>query len=77
MLIIRISLITQFGNFSNTNQLQQSMEIGNSKAKFFHSRGGKLPYIVINNPIRKLKFIINTGAEFTIINPNISQSKWK
>lgn len=35
-----------------------------------------MPYIVIDNPIRRVSFVIDTGAEFSIIKPGVCNEKW-
>lgn len=37
----------------------------------------ELPYIIIDTPIRKLRFIIDTGATSSIVNPGICNPKWQ
>ena len=37
----------------------------------------QLPYIVIETSTRPLRFIIDSGAEFSIVNPNIINPKMK
>ena len=37
----------------------------------------QLPYIVIETSTRPLRFIIDSGAEFSIVNPNIINPKLK
>lgn len=44
--------------------------------KFSICRRRKLPYIIVNTHIRKLRFIIDTGAEFSIINPKLCRPQY-
>ena len=40
-------------------------------------RPKQLPYIIIEHPRLTLRFIIDTGAEFSVINDNLCGSQWK
>ena len=40
-------------------------------------RPKQLPYIIIEHPRLTLRFLIDTGAEFSVINDNLCGSKWK
>lgn len=46
-------------------------------SKFSERPRKKLPYIVIQSKTRPLRFIIDCGAEFSIINQNVCSPKWK
>lgn len=79
----------QRGNYRNvftpsrqTRQSQQSYQTNNAtpskdRSKFSPEQLKQLPYITIDTKIKRLKFIIDTGAEFNIINKNLCQPKWK
>ena len=63
---------------SNSHNSRRNMDepIDIGCAVFSCGKPKYLPYIIIDNPMKTLRFIIDTGAEFSITNENLCNPKW-